>query len=239
MDIQSFAPLVRLYEVLREKVLLTGITGQESLELMQSRLEALIVDLEVLCFKGELPIEDFVSLITNVYSTADKLGIPLDRFPAHITELKDRIDDLRKEIDQIEAKKQDALKDCNMTLESLQEYNANKPFLVWMQKLKQQLADAEEKIRKGEEDLEKERFWNKLEEQHTWKVSVDEVNKASVELGLSPLHNFDGNPSLSVSDLKKWVMDVYYYPSRYVEIIRQMRDVYNSQYKLTTTASRN
>jgi len=239
MDIQSFAPLVRLYEVLREKVLLTGITGQESLELMQSRLEALIVDLEVLCFKGELPIEDFVSLITNVYSTADKLGIPLDRFPAHITELKDRIDDLRKEIDQIEAKKQDALKDCNMTLESLQGYNANKPFLVWMQKLKQQLADAEEKIRKGEEDLEKERFWNKLEEQHTWKVSVDEVNKASVELGLSPLHNFDGNPSLSVSDLKKWVMDVYYYPSRYVEIIRQMRDVYNSQYKLTTTASRN
>jgi predicted transcriptional regulator len=43
MDIQSFAPLVRLYEVLREKGLLTGITGQESLELMQSRMEALIV----------------------------------------------------------------------------------------------------------------------------------------------------------------------------------------------------
>ena len=238
MDIQSFAPLVRLYEVLREKVLLTGITGQESLELMQSRLEALIVDLEVLCFKGELPIEDFVSLITNVYSTADKLGIPLDRFPAHITELKDRIDDLRKEIDQIEAKKQDALKDCNMTLESLQGYNANKPFLVWMQKLKQQLADAEEKIRKGEEDLEKERFWNKLEEQHTWKVSVDEVNKASVELGLSPLHNFDKNPSLSDSDLKRWVMDIFYHPSRYVEVIRQIRDIYNSQYESATASTK-
>ena len=45
MDIQSFAPLVRLYEVLTEKGLLTGITGQESFELMQNRLEALIVDL--------------------------------------------------------------------------------------------------------------------------------------------------------------------------------------------------
>ena len=64
----------------------------------------LIVALEVFCFKGELSIEDFVSLITNMYSTADKLGIPLDRFPAYITELKDRIDALRKEIDQIEAK---------------------------------------------------------------------------------------------------------------------------------------
>jgi transcriptional regulator with XRE-family HTH domain len=129
MDVESFAPLVRVYEVLREKGLLTGITGQESLELMQNRLEALIVDLEVFCFKGELSIEDFVSLITNMYNTADKLGISLDRFPAHITELKDRIDALRNEIDQIETKKQDALRDYEMTLESLQEYNANKPFI--------------------------------------------------------------------------------------------------------------
>jgi hypothetical protein len=83
------------------------------------------------------------------------------------------------------------------------------------------------------------RFWNELEEQHTWKISVDELNNASVELGLSPLHNFYGNPSLSGSDLKKWVMDVFYYPSKYVEVIRQMRDNYNSQYKSTTTASIN
>jgi hypothetical protein len=74
MDIESFAPLVRLYEVLREKELLTGITGHESLELMQDRLEAIIVDLEVFCFKKEqLSIQGFVSLVTNMYSTADNL----------------------------------------------------------------------------------------------------------------------------------------------------------------------
>jgi hypothetical protein len=38
MDVESFAPLVRIYEVLREKELLTGITGQESLELMQNKM---------------------------------------------------------------------------------------------------------------------------------------------------------------------------------------------------------
>jgi hypothetical protein len=62
--------------------LLTGFTGQESLELMQARLEALIVNLEVFFFKkkkDQLSIEDFVSLITNMYNTADKLGISLDR----------------------------------------------------------------------------------------------------------------------------------------------------------------
>jgi hypothetical protein len=52
MEIQFFAPLVRVYEVLREKGLLTGITGQESLELMQNIVEALIVALEVFCFRG-------------------------------------------------------------------------------------------------------------------------------------------------------------------------------------------
>ena len=48
----------------------------------------------------------FVSLVTRMYNTADKLGIPLDRFPAHITELGDWIDALRGELDQLEAEKQ-------------------------------------------------------------------------------------------------------------------------------------
>ena len=174
-----------------------------------------------------------------MYSTADKLGISLDRFPAYITELKGRIDTLRKEIDQIEAKKQDALKDCNMTLELLQEYNANKPFIQRIRKLEQRLADKEEEIRKGKEELENERIFNEVEKLHAWKVSVDELNKASIGLGLSPLHNLDGNPSLSASILKEWVMDVFNYPSKYVDVIRQIRDIYISPYKLTTKASTN
>jgi hypothetical protein len=48
----------------------------------------------------------------------------------------------------------------------------------------------------------------------------DELDKASIGLGLSPLDNFYGNPSLSVSGLKEWMMDIFYHPSRYVEVIR-------------------
>ena len=244
MDIQSFAPLVRVYEVLREKELLTGIIGQESLELMQDRMEALIVDLEVFCFKKEqLSIEDFVSLITNMYNTADKLGVSLDRLPAHITELGDRIDALRGELDQLEAKKQYALRDNEATAELLQEYNANKPFIQQIRKLRQQVAEKEEEIAEKEEEareakneLETEKLFNIVGEQRTWSISGDEVDKASIGLGLSPLYNIDGNPSLRVSDLKEWVMHVFYHPSKYVEVIRQMRDIYNSQYELTTSS---
>ena len=237
MDIQSFAPLVRVYEVLREKGLLTGITGQETLELMQNRMEAIIVALEVFCFKQEqLSIEDFVSLITNMYNTADKLGVPLDRLPAYITELKDRIDALRNETEQIEAGKQDVLKDCNMTLELLQEYNANKPFIQRIRELKQQLADKDEEIRKGKEELENERLWNAIEKQRTWSISRDELDEASIGLGLSRTYNIDNNPHLEVRDLRKWVMDVFYHPNKYVNPLRQIRDIYNSQRQSTTAA---
>jgi hypothetical protein len=136
LSVESFAPLVRLYNVLRGIDLLTGTTGEELIVLRSTRMEALIVALEVFCFKKEqLSIEEFVSLVTNMYSTANKLGVSLDRFPKYITELEDRIYTLRKEIDQTEAKKEGALRDYDVTLEQLQEYNANKPFIRQMSRL--------------------------------------------------------------------------------------------------------
>jgi transcriptional regulator with XRE-family HTH domain/predicted DNA-binding protein YlxM (UPF0122 family) len=235
LQVESFAPLVRLYEVLLAKDLLTGITGEESIELMSTRMEALIEALEVFCFKKEqLSIEDFVSLVTNMHGAADKLDVRLDRFPTYITELEDRIDSLRKEIDQIKAKKEDALRDYEMTLELLQEYNANKPFIQQMRNLRQELADAKEETLNVKKELETEKLFNYLGEQRTWMVSKDELDEASIGLGLSRIDNIDNSPHLEVRDLKKWVMDVFYHPSRYVKEIRQIRDIYNSPHKSTT-----
>ena len=53
MNIECFAPLIRLVEALRDKGLLAGTTGLESLELMQDRIESLIVALEVFCYRGK------------------------------------------------------------------------------------------------------------------------------------------------------------------------------------------
>ena len=49
--------------------------------------------------------------------------------------LKDRIEVLRKEKYQIETKVRDTVKARGIYLELLQEYNANKPLLVQIQKL--------------------------------------------------------------------------------------------------------
>jgi hypothetical protein len=199
LSVESFAPLVRIYKVLLAKDLLTGITGEDSIELMSTRMEALIESLEVFCFKkGQLSIEDFVSLVTNMHYVADKLDVRLDRFPKYITELEDRIDSLRKEIHQIKAKKENALRDYEMTLELLQEYNANKPFIQQMRNLRQELADAKEETLNVKKELETEKLFNYLGKQRTWMVSKDELDEASIGLGLSRIENIDNSPHLEV-----------------------------------------
>jgi len=99
-----------------------------------------------------------------------------------------------------------------------------------------EVAEKEEEVREAKNELETEKLFNILEKKRTWSISGDELDKASIGLGLSPLYNIDGNPSLRVRDLKDWVMDVFLHPSKYVEVIRQIRDIYNSQRQSTTAA---
>lgn len=216
-DIESFAPLVRLRSVLRDKGVLTGSTGQENLELMQDRFEAVIVDLEVFLFREGLSIEEFCGLVTNMYNLADKVGVPLNKFPLYIEELKDKFDVLRKETNQEEKKKQDFLKDNKKILELLQEYIANKPFLVTLENLKEQLADAKGRIRELEE-LQNERRSNDLGEQNMGSVFETELDKAKlsqVKLPREMPH--------SVSMIK----DVLKHPDRYMGVISRMSDLYD------------
>ena len=139
-------------------------------------------------------------------------------------------------MDQLEAKKQDALRDNEATAELLQEYNANKPFIQQIRNLRQQVAEKEEEVREVKNELETEKLFEIVGEQITWRVSLEELDEASIGLGLSRTYNIDNNPHLEVRDLRKWVMDVFYHPNKYVNPLRQIRDIYNSQHQSTTAA---
>jgi hypothetical protein len=114
----------------------------------------------------------------------------------------------------------------------LREYDADKPLLLQIQEYKRQLANANEEKRECQQELKREKTWNKFEEEYTWSISAYELNKASLGLGLSSIDNFDRRPSLRGSDLKKWVMDVFYHPSKYVKVIREIRNIYNSEHSI-------
>jgi DNA repair exonuclease SbcCD ATPase subunit len=216
LDIESFAPLVRLYTVLRDKGMLTGITGEQNLELMQDRLEAAIVEMEVLLFqKGSSP-EDFFSLVTNMYNFADRVGVPLSEFPSYIEELKDRIKVLTEEINQAEKKKQDFLTDNKMTLELLQEYIANKPFRETLKNVEEKLAVAEERIRELEEELDAERRSKDLEEQNELSVFDTELEKAKEEI----------LPGMEIPHTMIMLKAILKHPGRYRGVINRFWDLY-------------
>jgi hypothetical protein len=77
--------------------------------------------------------------------------------------------------------------------------------------------------------LEREKLWNRLEERQRWLIVVPEYDKANKEL-----HSRTGNSSVGTIDqgnLKNMVMDVYYHPNKYVQVISQMMKTYNLEHK--------
>ena len=118
LNIQSFAPLVRLREVLEQKEWLQGVRpGQQQEEeendddndidrLLEKKMESLIVTIEVFCFKHNLPLRQFFDLVYNLYLAAEEFDIPLESFPSYIEELKARIENLLEQIRYFESEKQ-------------------------------------------------------------------------------------------------------------------------------------
>jgi|RhiMethySRZTD1v2_1073278.scaffolds.fasta_scaffold1018440_1 hypothetical protein len=224
MDPPSFAPLVRLYEILIGNGALNGPTGRESLEIVQNRMESLIVSMEVLCYKKNIGIEELASLVANMYSASETFSIPLDRFPAHIAELEDRISVLTREMERLEAKKIDMFVDYNITSDSLRAYEADRPLIEKIKRLKEELACAEEA-------LTTERCLNQIGEELEWSVDECELIGINAKLCNRSYYKINGTEIMTIKLLRELVTEVFHRPSQYPESIREMMREYRSQHK--------
>jgi hypothetical protein len=196
LDIQSFAPLVRLRQVLEQKEWLQGVRpGQQQQEveqnddendidrLLEKKMESFIVSIEVFCFKHNLPLRQFFDLVYNLYLAAEKLDIPLESFPSHIEELKARIENLLQQIRYFESEKQIALERSQTTERLLEEFNMSRPMFDENQKLKQKLEQVTKERDKYKMELDHERIWKRKEEEYEWSIPVPELDKANKDLG--------------------------------------------------------
>ncbi|MGB6628964.1 MAG: hypothetical protein WBE61_12615 [Nitrososphaeraceae archaeon] len=172
-SIESFAPLVRLREMLRRELFdkaTTTVTAdregkargededdvkmqqlREELEL-ENKLESLLVALEVFCFKQNLWINDFVDVIYQLCRGANILGIPLENLPDYLKRLENTVLSLQEEIKEKRSEKEEALEDYDVTLELLEEYKANRPLFEENKKLRERL----DKVRQQRDDYARE-----------------------------------------------------------------------------------
>jgi Homeodomain-like domain-containing protein len=227
-DIQSFAPLVRLREILEQKGWFLGVrpgAGEENNDneidgVVEKKMESLIETLEVFCFKQNLPLMEFFDLVYKLYWGAEKLDIPLEIFPSHIEELKARIEQLLEQIRYFEAEKQIALERSQTTERLLEEFNGSRPIFDENQKLKQELEKVTKERDKYKMDLDHERIWKRKEEEYKWSIHARELDKANKDL--APKTGPYLEQVLNSAYLKEMVMDVYHHPSKYVEVIGKL-----------------
>jgi hypothetical protein len=210
-EIESFAPLVRLREIVKEAGGLDIISEGHEQGTVE-KFESLLVNLEVFCFKQNRSINEFVNLVHNISRVAEILAVPLDKFPSYIKQLESDLHRLTKEIEQKKLEKQDAFQDYGIALNSLEEFNRNRPSY---EEYREQKLELEKVKREGdayEQDLENERFWRAKEEKQMWAIAEPELDKANRELGLKAGSYVVGR--LNPRNLNNMVMDLYYHPSK-------------------------
>ena len=76
--------------------------------------------------------------------------------------------------------------------------------------------------------IEHERLGKRKEEENRQLIPVAELDKANKELGCSTDSSLVRK--IEPGYLKNMAMDVYYHPSKYVDVIRQMMNTYNLEH---------
>jgi Homeodomain-like domain len=235
LDIQSFAPLVRLREVLEQKEWLQGVRpGQQEEEnddneidrIVEKKMESFIVTIEVFCFKQNLPLRQFFDLVYNMYLAAEEFDIPLESFPSYIEELKAHIENLLEKIRYFESETQIALERSQTTERLLEEFNMSRPTFDENQKLKQELEQVTKERDKYKMELDHERIWKRKEEEYEWSILVPDLDKANKDLGFRTGPHSE-QMLLNPKYLKEMLMDVYRHPSEYVEVIGKLMEQHN------------
>jgi len=226
INIESFASLVRL----RERML-NQIEGIDHLDqAADEKIESLIVNLEVFCFKQNLSIKEFVNLVHNISWTAEILGVPLEKLPRHIKQLESDLHMLTKQIEQKELEKQNAFNDYGVTINSLEELNKNRQLFETCQQQKLELDKVKRERDSDKKEIENQKLWRSKEEQLIWSVSETELDKANREIGFNGSNGRNLVQRLNPRNLKDMVMEVYHHPSKYLKAISHMMDIYNLEH---------
>jgi hypothetical protein len=230
LDIRSFAPLVRLRVILEEKEWILGVRpglnkeGKDELDgAVENNMESLIMSIEVFCYKEGLSAREFFDCVHSMYVTAEKLDIPLESFPNYIDEVNAQIENLLEQIKYIESEKQIALEKSHTTEKILEEFSISRSKFDENQQLKQKLEQVTKERDEYKITLDHERIWNRKTQENMWSILVSELDKANKDLG--------SNQALTPKNLKEMVMDVYYYPSKNVDIIRELSERHNGNTK--------
>ena len=102
--------------------------------------------------------EGFINTINKVSVLSDNLGIPIDEIAEYIRQEEERLKEIRQEITDLQMAQMQLLQDHNVTINTLQEYERNKPLADNLVATKKELEKVEKERHSYKIDLEHERL---------------------------------------------------------------------------------
>ena len=219
LDIESFASLIRIRNKLIKEMGLNNDEKSkvEEVQEIEHKIELLIVNLGVFCFKRGFSIDEFIDVIENMWSLKDKTKIPIEQLPNQLLQKQRHLESIEKEIQEIELKKQLLLSDYHTTVNILEEYARNRPSFEKYIKLKKELEETKR---------EQKRLLNNICELHltiwmmkySWSTPTSDIDIIN--------SNYNSHYKLTAEQLLKMAQDLVTHPRKYIDIIVSLQKRY-------------
>ncbi len=218
LDIKSFASLIRIRnKLIKEMGLNNDEKSKVEVQEIEHKIELLIVNLAVFCFKRGFSIDDFIDVIENMSSLEHKTKIPIDQLPNQLLQKQRHLEIIEKEIQEIKFKKRLLLIDNNITADTLEEFKTNRPLFEKYIKLKREF----EEIKKERKILVKNicelqlTIWMMKYSWSTPTSDIDIINS-----------NYNSHYKLTAEQLLKMAQDLVTHPRKYSDIIVSLQKRY-------------
>jgi hypothetical protein len=218
LDTKSFASLFRIRNKLIKEM---GLNNDEKSKIevqeIEHKIELLILNLAVFCFKRGFSIEEFIDVIENIPSLEHKTKIPIEQLPNELLQKQRRLENVEKEIQEIELKKQLLLSDYHTTVNILEEYARNRPSFEKYIKLKKELEETKR---------EQKRLLNNICElqltiwmmKYSWSTPTSDIDIIN--------SNYNSHYKLTAEQLLKMAQDLVTHPRKYIDIIVSLQKRY-------------
>ena len=219
LDVKSFASLIRIRNKLIKEM---GLNNDEKskvvkLQEIEHKIEPLILNLAVFCFKRGFSIEEFVDMIQNMSSLEHKIKIPIEQLPNELLQKQRHLESTEKKTQEIKLKKQLLLNDYNITADTLEEYKTNRPSFEKYIKLKKEFEETKRE-RKGLLNRIYELEVRNWMRKYSWSTPTSDIDIVNSD------YNIRGK--LTGEQLLKMAQDLVNHPRKYIDIIVSLQKRY-------------
>ena len=199
LDVNSFASAVRLLAILEKK------------GLNEEQIESFVENIDIHCFKHGLKPKEFIDTIDNISFLSSSLAIPVHKLAENITQQQNKLDKIKQEIKLLEQRKADALEDCNVTRDTLNEYKQNSPVFDKLIETKRELKMEKRQKLDLMQRLDGKEFDICMLE-FEWSVPEWKFDEVSEKLG----RPFD------MHELNHITQEIFFNPDEHIDIIRTL-----------------